>query len=128
MPSIGTRKTVNALVPGVPMAIWAKIALFWAVYPVIRYYGGLWVGGTAIVTDDTLRFEPNGLNRIFLAEDVSFAIPLRELRSVRVEPAMATDIVVLTTATGERRVRCYQAKDLADAIEAARTGSAAAEI
>jgi hypothetical protein len=110
------QKAANALVPDAPMARWAKILLYWAVYPTIRASGGLWVGGTLTVADNQLRFAPNALNRIFLTEDVSFSIGLGEIRSVRVEPGTGTDIIVLATDRGERRVRCYGAKDFAAAI------------
>ena len=118
------KKTVNALVPDAPIAPWAKILLYWAVYPTIRAAGGLWVGGSMAVTDREVRFEPNGMNSFFLAGDVSFSVALAAIRSVRVETATGTDIVVMTTDTGERRVRCSGATDLAAAIDYARPGAA----
>ena len=119
------RQTIDALVPEAAMTPWAKIFLFWVVYPTIHYSGGLWVGGTLTVGDGHVRFEPNALNRSFLVEDVSFSIGPGEIKSVRVEPAMATDIVVLNLDRAERRFRCYGAKDVAAAIDGARPKAAA---
>lgn len=114
------QKTVNALVPETSLAPWAKLLLFWAVYPTIRHSGGLWVGGTLTVHHDQVRFEPNALNRAFLVKDVSFSVPLAEIRSVRVEPGVATNIIVLNTDRSEHRVRCYGAEAFAAAIDRAR--------
>lgn len=110
------QKTVNALAPEAKLTLWAKILIFWAVYPTIYFSGGLWVGGTVTVEDGQLRFEPNTVNRGFLANDVSYALRLAEIRGVRVEPGLATNIIVLTTDGGERRVRCYDAEKFAAAI------------
>lgn len=118
------QKTVNALVPEAPLALWAKILLLWAVYPTIRYSGGLWVGGALMVENGQVRFEPNILNRGFLSKDVSYSLRLAEIRSVRVEPGFATDIIVLNTDQGDRRVRCYNAEDFAAVIDAARSKAA----
>ena len=118
------QKIVNALMPEASMAPWAKLLLFWAVYPTIRSSGGLWVGGTLSVGDGEVRFAPNAMNRVFHAGDVSFSIRLADIQSVRVEPATFTNIVVITTGQGERRVRCYGAEELAAGIDAARANAA----
>lgn len=114
------RRVVNALIPGAPMALWAKLLLYWAVYPTIRASGGLWVGGTLTVADGRVRFEANRLNRLFLAADVSFAVGLDEIRSVRVDPGFGTSIVVIETTTVERRVRGFDSTAIAMTIDAAR--------
>ena len=118
------QKIVNALVPEAPLALWVKILLFWAVYPSIRASSGLWVGGTVTLGDSRLVFEPNLMNRLFLSKDVSFAVGLDQVRSVRVEPARFTRIIVLNTDQGERRVRCYDAEGFAATIDGARSKAA----
>jgi len=88
-----------------------------------RKHGGLWVGGTVVVTRDGVSFEPNRLNRVFHEDLEAINVPARDIRGVRHEFGWFTGIVVVTHVGGEFRFRCYGARKFAATI-AASLGSA----
>ena len=83
------------------------------------HVGGIWVGGSAELTTAFLMFRPNALNRALHAEDYSFTIALADIASVEYERALLTDIVVVTTATGRFKLRCFGARRFRDLIAGA---------
>lgn len=111
-------RLANALVPGVQPAGLAK-----GIAPVLsafnRYYGGLWVGGRAQLTETHLKFSPNAMNTSLHDRDTSFAVPLNEIVRVSLEKGWVTNIIALETSDGSRRIRCFRAADFIRAIEAA---------
>ena len=84
-----------------------------------RKHGGLWVGGTVVVTRDGVSFEPNRLNRVFHEDLEAINVPAHDIRGVRHEFGWFTGIVVVTHTGGEFRFRCYGAKRLAATLAAA---------
>ncbi|MFT7722482.1 MAG: hypothetical protein QM788_06590 [Roseateles sp.] len=44
-----------------------------------KAYGGLWVGGTAFLTENDLTFKPNSLNKMFHSGDNSLSVPLADI-------------------------------------------------
>lgn len=117
-------KVCNALFTDADVSAAAGSVIPSSTIPLMRrLFGGLWVGGTATLSHDTLRFDPNDMNRAMHATDVSFTLPLREITGIRLERGILTKIVVVSTLDGERRLRCFGAAGLADAIEGARRGS-----
>ena len=87
-----------------------------------KLMGGLWVGGTAYLTEDAVEFHPNGLNRALHADpdSLSVVLPLRGITSVETRFGIATQIIDIKTAIGTLSVRCYGASRFAKKIEAAR--------
>ena len=87
-----------------------------------KLMGGLWVGGTAYLTEDAVEFHPNGLNRAVHKdpESLSVVLPLRGITSVETRFGIATQIIDIKTAIGTLSIRCYGARGFAKKIEAAR--------
>ncbi len=124
-------KVANALIQDVQMKGAAVAAVVDAVAPgtdVITpaldefraHYGGLWVGGKATLTNLALRFSPNAVNRAIQTGSLDVVVPLADVVNVRYTPAVVSSIVSLETRDYTFKVRCFQAKTFADAIEAAR--------
>jgi hypothetical protein len=86
-----------------------------------KAYGGLWVGGTAMLTREALSFKPNAMNRAVHENGAAlhFELPLAQVRSVAYRPALFTAIIDVTTAAGTFSLRCYGAKKFANAIRTA---------
>ena len=81
-----------------------------------RKHGGLWVGGTVVVTRDGVSFEPNRMNKVFHEHLEAINVPARDIRNVRREFGWFTGIVVVTHVGGEFRFRCYGATKFAATI------------
>jgi hypothetical protein len=118
-------KLVNALVPDAE-AIDIPIAHLDKVLPRIlhrfkSHYGGLWVGGAAHLTATHLVFGPNAMNDAVHKDDTSFAIPLRDISAVAVEPGFLTNIIAMQTPERVYRIRCFGAQAFAERIRQ-RTG------
>jgi hypothetical protein len=88
-----------------------------------KLMGGLWVGGTAYLTEDAVEFHPNILNRALHKDpdDMTVVLPLRGITSVEVRFGLGTKIIDVNTAIGTLSVRCYGAEGFARKIERART-------
>ncbi len=88
-----------------------------------KLMGGLWVGGTAYLTEDAVEFHPNILNRALHADpdSMSVVLPLRSITSVETRYGIGTKIIDVKTAIGTLSVRCYGAVGFAKKIEDART-------
>ena len=96
----------------------AAVELVLAAYK--RLYGGLWVGGRAVLTDQAVTLSANALNRAAHEDDLApLAVPLAELRSVAVLPGFITKIIALETAEHTVKLRCFGARSFADKIRAA---------
>jgi hypothetical protein len=102
--SLGVANPVNAVLDGYAAA-----------------YGGLWVGGKATLTDQSISFAPNGLNKVMHHNggDLRFDVPLDAVRSVGFRKAFVTSIVVIMIDGGQFSFRCYGAKDFAEEIRRA---------
>lgn len=89
-----------------------------------KLMGGLWVGGTAYLTEDAVEFHPNILNRALHSDPdaMSVVLPLRGITSVETRFGIGTQIIDIKTAIGTLSVRCYGASGFAKKIEAARAG------
>jgi hypothetical protein len=82
-----------------------------------RYYGGLWVGGTARLTQTHLVFEPNAANVAMHESDTSFAVPLKAITRATLEPGYFTKIIALETPERTFRIRCYGAAEFLETIK-----------
>ncbi len=87
-----------------------------------KLMGGLWVGGTAYLTEDAIEFHPNGLNRAVHKDpdELSVVLPLKSLNAVETRFGLFTQIIDLKTAIGTLSIRCYGADKFAKKIDAAR--------
>lgn len=114
-------KTANFLVADAePRAGVAGAAVEQVLAAYKRLYGGLWVGGRAVLTDRAVTVSANALNRSAHEDGLEpLAVPLSELRSVRVLPAFLTKIVALETDEHTVKLRCWGARSFADKIRAA---------
>ena len=86
-----------------------------------RRQRGLWVGGEAILTQSTLSFRPNSLNRSFHSqpETLEATVPLQQITRLRLRSAFLTDIIDIDTADGLLSIRCFRAKQFLRAIQKA---------
>jgi len=82
-------------------------------------YGGLWVGGRVTLSDTSLSFAANGMNRALQTGVEPITLPLRDVDSVDVLPAFFTKIIAVGMARGTLKLRCFGAPAFAEAIRAA---------
>ena len=88
--------------------------------------GGLWVGGTAYLTESTVEFHANALNRAVHATGSveSVVLPLSEIEEVSYRKATMTHIIDLTAGTQTLSIRGYNMrsfhKTISEAVAAAR--------
>ncbi len=114
---IVAQKLSNALFPDVEAKDSVPDVVSGELHRFRKAQGGLWVGGTATLTDTGFYLVANSLNEALHKGGTTFEIPLREISEVAVEFGWLTKIVALTTRGGERyRIRCFGAKDFAEKI------------
>jgi hypothetical protein len=82
-------------------------------------YRGLWIGGTATLTAESLAFEPNRLNRLLLRKAARSAIPLGEIQSARTGRGFYAGVVEVETAEGMLSLRCIGAGAFARSVREA---------
>lgn len=127
-PRILLRKAANLLVedarldlhPGVDAALAVaqeSRASTESVIDVFRgRYGGLWVGGTLIVTDRSVDFQANALNRMVQTGTLDLSVPLHDIAAVEVQPGLVTKIVAITVGQRQVKARMYGAERVAETI------------
>lgn len=81
--------------------------------------GGLWVGGTVLLTSTSLQFRSNAVNNFFHSEPYFIKIPLSDISSVNRECGFVTGIICVGTPHGSMKIRCFKAKDFAQKINEA---------
>lgn len=82
--------------------------------------GGLWVGGSVTLTEDTLTFSPNGMNAAAHDRDTSAGVSLERVVDVTDRFGWVTRIVDVHTDMGELfTFRCFGAKAFADTVRQA---------
>lgn len=86
-------------------------------------FGGLWVGGTVVMSHYGVEFRANAMNRAVHGGETSVAIANQAIRSVRREFGFVTGIVVVEHDAGEFRFRCFGAKGVVVKYQAAVTSS-----
>lgn len=84
-------------------------------------YGGLWVGGRATLTAESVAFHPNAVNRGLQTGSMDVDVPLSTVESIEILPGVLTKIIAIRTRQSVVKVRCFRARAFADQIrEAAR--------
>jgi hypothetical protein len=127
-PPMGTldiRKLANAFIPDATPAGVVPVTALSVIYRFRRTQGGLWVGGTVVVSSSGVSFVPNRLNRLFHDALEPVNIRAEDITGVRREFGWVTGIVVVRHARGEFRFRCYGATKLAATMAANLKASAA---
>lgn len=79
--------------------------------------GGLWVGGTATLTDTHVLFSANALNDAAHKQSHGWAIPLSAIKTIEVEFGWLTKIIAITAGGETYRLRCFGAKEFAEKIK-----------
>lgn len=92
----------------------------WVLERYRRHWGGLWVGGRITLTTEALEFEPNAVNRAIQSGNLRLRASLGSIVRVELLPSAITKTVAIHTSTSVLKVRCFGARDLANAIEGAR--------
>jgi len=88
-----------------------------------RMFGGLWVGGEAVLTSTELRFSPNAMNEALHAkpETLSRAIRLADVVNIQVRRGVITNIIDVRSRTETLTLRCFKAAAFASRIDGARS-------
>jgi hypothetical protein len=118
METCNIRKLANAFIPEATPAHLIPVAALSALYRFKRTHGGLWVGGTVIVSSSGVSFVPNRLNRLVHNDPEPVNVRAEDIRGVRREFGWVTGIVVVRHVRGEFRFRCYGARQLAATMAA----------
>jgi hypothetical protein len=79
-------------------------------------HGGLWVGGRATLTAESLLFRPNALNRGLHTGALDVEIPMGEIARVEVRPALGSSVIVIAVPPAEVKIRCWRADEFARQI------------
>lgn len=118
MGTLNIRKLANAFIPGATPADLVPVAALSAILRFKRTHGGLWVGGTVVVSGSGVSFVPNRPNRLLHNGLEAVNVRAEDIRDVRREFGWFTGIVVVRHVRGEFRFRCYGAKQLAATMAA----------
>jgi hypothetical protein len=82
--------------------------------------GGLWVGGTVHLTDRSLSFSPNAVNRLAHTDDASWCVLLADIERVSERFGYLTRIIDVRCRSGSvLTFRCFGARAFADRISVA---------
>ena len=74
--------------------------------------GGSWVGGEVVLTDRSLGFRANVMNRMIQRGDLDVEIALDEVRSAHISGGIVTKIVEVELADGSHfAFRCFGARE-----------------
>lgn len=79
-------------------------------------HGGLWVGGRATLSTESLTFHPNALNRGVQTGSLDIEIPLPEIVGIEVLPAFGTNVIAIRTPLSAVKIRCFGADAFAKQI------------
>ncbi|RYD62691.1 MAG: hypothetical protein EOP58_12765 [Sphingomonadales bacterium] len=85
-------------------------------------YGGLWVGGRATLTQQSLSFEPNAINQRVHADGhtLRLDIPLVAIDAVISRFGILTGIIDIVAGGATVSIRCFRSKQFAASIRRAR--------
>jgi hypothetical protein len=70
---------------------------------------GLWVGGRATLTTESISFHPNAVNRGIHAGSLDIEIPLPDIVSIEVLPALVSSVIAIRTPQSAVKIRCFRA-------------------
>ena len=85
-----------------------------------KLMGGTWVGGNVVLTDESLAFSANRLNRIVQKGEVDAEFPLDQVTGAKIAGGFGTKIISVELTDGsEFQVRCTGAKEALGTLLAA---------
>jgi hypothetical protein len=88
-----------------------------------KMYGGLWVGGTLSLFDDSLQFVPNAMNKALQAGSLNVDIPLRSIQRADWRFGFVTGIIDIVWTKDSNQYlnsfRCFGSKALLGSIQTA---------
>ena len=76
-------------------------------------HGGLWVGGRATLTTESMCFRANAVNRSINEGSLDIEILLPDIISIKVLPAFISSVVVIRTRGSVVKIRCLRADSFA---------------
>lgn len=118
MPSdVIATKTVNFLVAITAARVSPVIGSVVSGYQ--RHYGGVWVGGRAVLTPATLEIGANYLNRKVQKGELDIVIQLADIVEVNDLPGFVTKIVEVVTPVRAIKLRSWGARAFAQQIREA---------
>ena len=77
---------------------------------------GTWVGGEVVLTDESLGFRPNRLNRAIQSGELAFEIPLSDVTDAEITGGFGTKIITVRTAHVDFQFRCTKARAFLAAV------------
>ena len=77
---------------------------------------GLWVGGRATLTTESISFHPNAVNRAIHAGSLDIEIPLPDIVSIEFLPAFVSSVIAIRTPQSTVKIRCFRAEAFASQI------------
>lgn len=80
---------------------------------------GFWAGARAVLTSQHLRLEAGPLTRMVTPQQHEVSIELRRVVDISIDKGLLTDVVCVTAADVQLRMRCYDAPRFADDIRRA---------
>lgn len=75
-----------------------------------RMLNGLWVGGTALLTESDFAFFPNKFNTLLHKELPSIKIPLHSIQSATRRFGFVSGIIEIETRSGVLKIRVFNAE------------------
>ena len=85
-----------------------------------KLMGGTWVGVNVVLTDESLAFSANKLNRIVQTGELDAEFPLDQITGARISGGFGTKIISVDLADGtEFQFRCTGAKEALGSLLAA---------
>jgi len=79
-------------------------------------HGGLWVGGRATLTTESICFRPNAVNRGLHTGTLDVEIPLRDIVHIEFRPAFLSSVIAISTGQSAMKIRCFRAAAFAGQI------------
>jgi hypothetical protein len=84
-------------------------------------HGGVWVGGTATLSADGLKFQTNRANRLLHGRRADFTLGADRIEDVVHQPALVSSMVAVRADTALVQIRCFGAADFGAAIASVAT-------
>jgi len=79
-------------------------------------HGGLWVGGRATLTTESICFRPNAVNRGLHTGTLDIEIALRDIVNIEFLPAFVSSVIAISTRQSVVKIRCFRAAAFASQI------------
>ncbi len=84
-----------------------------------KLFGGTWVGGHVVLTDEVLGFSPNELNRLLHEGELEVEIPVEQIAGADITGGFGTKIIAVELVGGGTfEFRCTKARDVLDQLRA----------